>query len=79
MLPISCFNESMKKNLCPVCGKYEFKEPFDICPSCGWEKDSYMEGHPNEKGGANPFPLNTYRLIYKSKIKENPNYQWDDQ
>ena len=36
--------------ICPVCGKYEFKEPFEDCPICNWTNDivqarkAYAEG-----------------------------------
>lgn len=68
-------------HLCPVCGKYEFPDDnsFDICPFCGWQDDSIQEEKPDYSGGANDLSLNDCRKNYESKIKEDPNYKWDNE
>lgn len=66
-------------HMCPVCGKYEFKDEasFAICPFCGWEDDGVQLDDPNFSGGANDLSLKQYRKEYREKIKLNPNYRWD--
>ena len=54
--------------LCPVCGKYKFKEPFEECPICGWQNDEYQEERP-DKGGTgwcNIMSLNETKEAYKN-------------
>ena len=62
-----------QKHLCPVCGKYEFKEigSFDDCPVCGWEDDSYQEWYPDEDCCGNQMSLNEAREAYKMGISED--------
>lgn len=67
------------KLMCPVCGKYEFKEEndFDICPYCGWENDSLYLDNPNEDvGGPNEGSINECRKIYQENLRKDPNYKW---
>jgi len=52
-------------NLCPVCGKYVFKEKYDICPICGWEHDLVQEADPDFAGGANKLSLNEMKKEYE--------------
>ena len=52
--------------VCPVCGKYKFKEPFEDCPICNWENDVVKEEHPNWKCCANYMSLNEAREAYKN-------------
>lgn len=67
--------------MCPICGKYQFEDDnnFDICPSCGWENDGVQTNDPDYAGGANDLSLNQYKKEYEQKIKENPNYYWQNQ
>ncbi|MCC8131473.1 MAG: hypothetical protein LUC38_02815 [Oscillospiraceae bacterium] len=55
-----------QKHLCPVCGKYEFKEKdsFDDCPVCGWEDDMYQEEYPDEDACGNRMSLNQARKAW---------------
>ena len=72
-------NYTMTPHICPICGKYEFKDTdsHDICAFCGWEDDELMEYDPsNWAGCANPLCLNDYRKDYQQKIKDNPDYKW---
>ncbi len=51
----------------PVCGKHEFDEDFydDICPVCGWQRDSLQEKNPDYENGENFMSLNEAREAYK--------------
>ncbi len=76
--------ENMPKlipHMCPICGKYEFEGDgsFDICIYCGWEDDNVQTANPNYSGGANELSLNKYKKQYEEKIKNNPNYIWEDE
>ena len=51
---------------------------FDICPICGWEDDDIQADDPDYPGGANELSLNEYRKQYEQKLKENPDYIWED-
>ena len=55
----------MNKDKCPVCGKYEFEEDFDLCPICEWQHDRVQEDEPDLAGGANTESLNGYRALWK--------------
>ena len=68
-------------HMCPICGKYEFEDDgsFDICIYCGWEDDNLQTADPNYAGGANELSLNEYKKQYEEKIKNNPNYVWEDE
>ena len=58
-----------KKNLCPVCGKFVFKESgkFEICEICGWEDDPLQRREPDFEGGANKKSLNEARREYENE------------
>lgn len=47
--------------VCPVCGEYKFKYPFDICKNCFWEYDVFQFDSPDESGLANGLSLNDYK------------------
>lgn len=68
-------------HMCPICGKYEFEDDgsFDICIYCGWEDDNLQTARPDYAGGANELSLNEYKKQYEEKIKNNPNYIWDNE
>jgi hypothetical protein len=77
-------NENMPDpvpHMCPVCGKYEIEDYgySEICPYCGWEDDAFQEEEPDDPRGANGMSLNDYRKEYEEKIKENPNYVWENE
>ena len=48
----------------PVCGKYEFKEPFEDCPICNWENDNVQTEFPDWAGCGNIMSLNEARKAY---------------
>lgn len=56
-----------RSELCPVCGKHRFAEPYEICPVCGWEHDRVQEQDPDFAGGANRASLNETRTAYQKK------------
>lgn len=60
---------------CPVCGRYTFKEKYDICPVCSWENDPLQLKDPNFKGGANAMCLNDakhfFDVGYEIALEEN--------
>ncbi len=51
--------------MCPVCGKYMFKEPFEECPVCGWVNDIVQADYPDWAGCGNFMSLNQCRRAYK--------------
>lgn len=65
-------NYVAKPHLCPICGKYKFKDDnsFDICPFCGWEDDCVQLNDPDLEGGANELSLNQYKNKYNESIKK---------
>ena len=50
--------------ICPVCGKYEFKEPFEDCPTCNWTNDIVQADYPDWAGCGNIMSLNEARKAY---------------
>jgi ssDNA-binding Zn-finger/Zn-ribbon topoisomerase 1 len=50
--------------ICPVCGKYEFKEPFEDCPICNWTNDIVQADYPDWAGCGNIMSLNEARKAY---------------
>ena len=77
---------------CPVCGKFDFREPADNdfkeeelaeyengevnCRRCGWVYDIGQAENPESHEGHNDLSLSEYREQYKAKIAENPEYDW---
>lgn len=55
-------------HLCPVCKKYNFTEPFEFCPICDWQFDTYQEEFQDKKG-ANFVTLNEAKENYKKYKK----------
>ena len=47
--------ESPADRVCPVCGKYYFRErnAYEICPVCGWEDDPVQRREEDLPDGAN--------------------------
>lgn len=66
------------KRVCPVCGKYHFKYPFEDCPICAWCNDIYQEEHPNTKHCANPMSFNQARERFKQgkELYPEDNDKW---
>ena len=58
-------------HLCPVCGKYNFKEPFEDCPICNWGNDVVQETNPTWGGCYNSMSLNEARKAYEEGKKIN--------
>ena len=78
----------VEKSKCPVCDKFEF-EPLswadiacDITPSdsyclnCGWHYSTRQIENPNLKNDANEMSLYEYRMWYKKRLEENPEYNY---
>ncbi|MCR4937582.1 MAG: hypothetical protein K5987_05445 [Lachnospiraceae bacterium] len=72
---------------CPVCGKFYFPaldeddiEVYDYiqCPRCGWKCDSLQTDDPDLSEGLNSVSLNSYRDEYRSKISEDPEYDYSE-
>lgn len=57
-------NKEVHEVICPVCGKYEFKEPFEECPVCNWMNDIVQAEHPDWSRCANIMSLNEARKAY---------------
>lgn len=59
-----------EKEKCACCQQLTvYKDAkFDICPNCGWEKDTTQNENPNYKGGANKMSLNEAREAYKKGL-----------
>lgn len=58
--------DSPANRVCPVCGKYKFKEPFEECPICNWINDVVKEEHPDEVYIKGTMSLNEAREAYKN-------------
>jgi len=52
-------------HLCPVCKKYNFTEPFEDCPICGWCNDVVQETNPDWGGCGNCLSFNEAKQAYK--------------
>lgn len=57
------------KYMCPVCGKYDFKEydSLDICPVCHWFDDFVGQKYPDRAEGENKLSLDEARRKYREK------------
>ena len=55
-------------HLCPVCKKYNFTEPFEECPICDWQFDTYQDEFQDKKG-VNFVTLNEAKENYKKYKK----------
>ena len=53
------------KMRCACCGKMTVEEGFDICPVCGWEKDTVQERFIGFRGGANRLCLAEARESFR--------------
>lgn len=74
--------------MCPVCGKFEFTELQETdllfrdemqCSICGWKYDQRQHEDHDLKNGLNELSLNEYQAWYKQKIKENPDFDFQDE
>ncbi len=52
------------KDICPVCGKYEFDDDYDFCDVCGWCHDRVQEADPDYIAGGNHVSLNQAKKMY---------------
>lgn len=77
--------KNYKEMDCPVCGKTHFSklseddisyEPYAQCRQCGWINDLEQTQNPDLEEGLNPMSLKRYRKVYRQKIKNNPNYNY---
>lgn len=55
---------------CPVCGCKLIKEPYDICPVCGWEYDPIQHSNLFYSGGANKENLGGYRMDFNEMVED---------
>ena len=51
-------------HLCPVCKSYNFTEPFEDCPVCGWCNDVVQEDIPDLGHCGNYMNLNEAKQAY---------------
>ena len=58
---------------CPICGRYVFKEEFDLCPVCEWQQDSVQEDDYTLAGGANKLSVDQYRALWRPGMKPKSN------
>lgn len=76
--------------ICPVCGKYIFTdtdsddktyidEYYDYCTECGWIYDPAQIENPDQQTEINKMSLNEYRKWYKTKISENPDFNYTEE
>lgn len=72
---------------CPVCHEFHFSEldesdieiyDFIQCPHCGWKCDLEQTRDKNLENGTNELSLNKYRAWFKNKLKEDPNYDYQE-
>ena len=57
-----------EKIICPICGKYEFEEywDMDLCEVCAWMNDVAYNEDPNKSaGGITKMSLNEYKKAYQ--------------
>ena len=83
-----------KPMICPVCGEVYFSEPLEdfneeememynsgnaYCQHCGWIYDLNQFENPDSHEGFNKLSLNEYKKDYEEKIKNNPDYDYEDE
>jgi len=54
----------------------KYNQGLVFCFRCGWVYDLDQTQNPNLREGHNPKTLNEYRAWYKTKLENNPNYDW---
>ena len=83
-----------KPMMCPVCGNFYFSEPLEDfkeaeleeylsgnvqCLKCGWIYDLDQAENPDSRDGFNEMSLTEYKEWYQTKIKENPDYDYQEE
>ena len=83
-----------KEMCCPICDGMYFSSPnqdnYDEeikdylngevhCRHCGWIYDLDQFENPDSHEGYNKLSLNEYKKDFEEKIKDNPNYDYDDE
>ncbi len=72
-----------KPMACPVCDKFYFGKWQDgdeyishYCHCCGWVYDRKQAKYHDLKDGKNEMSVNEYKAWYKSKLAEDPDYDY---
>ncbi|MBR2766783.1 hypothetical protein IKD67_01725 [Candidatus Saccharibacteria bacterium] len=65
---------------CECCNRGVIEDgASEICPICGWEDDIVQNKRPDYNFGANKLSLNEHRKNFEEKIKQDPNYTWEEE
>lgn len=79
-------NNKYKPMMCPVCNEFFFSEMQEgddylefYCSRCGWNYDLHQAENPDSSDGENEMSVNEYREWYQGKLKENPDYDYEEE